>query len=433
MRKPFLKWAGGKRQILNIILERINDSLESGNRDTYTFYEPFVGGGIVFLSLNHSKVVINDLNTELIKTYRAIRDNPEEVMKLLDLYYGRFIKSGSTFYYDMRKKDRNKKTFNKLSDVQIAARMIFLNKTCYNGLYRVNSEGYFNTPIGRNNIKSLYDRNNLLDISNYLKNHNIKILNYSYEEVLKDVKMGDVVYLDPPYDYKEDDGFTQYQKNGFSFDDFVKLKECCDKCLDKEAFVIISNNYTKKVINAFKGDSQHNYEFFDIRRLDTKRCINCKGNLRANGEEILIYGIPCKFPNINHPAELLKLIRVKNKEKIRDQNYLEKKFKQKRLKYISALKYLNIVGNDETFTKNGLMLRKIKKSKLEKEFAHLIVNCSDFCRIYVLETTGYSKRLTIDDIIHELVNSHPGIPHNVAQRRAQIIRNWIDWCIDKIN
>ena len=272
MLKPFVKWAGGKRQIIDIILEKISDSTKYDNKESYRFIEPFVGGGVVFLSLKNEKTIINDLNVELIKAYRVIRDEPEALMKRLDELFLEFKEKGEDFYYEMRKMDR-KEFFKFYPDVEIAARMIFLNKTCYNGLYRVNSSGFFNTPIGRNNIRAFYDRKNILAISEYLKGPGIEIMNESYEAAIKRAGMGDVVYIDPPYDYKEDDGFTQYQKSGFSFEDFLKLKEECDRALERGAYVIISNNYTEKVVKEFTNDKQHNYEFFLSVQEERVQCI----------------------------------------------------------------------------------------------------------------------------------------------------------------
>ncbi len=437
MLKPFVKWAGGKRQIIDIILDKIKDSTKYDNRESFRFIEPFVGGGVVFLSLENKRTIINDLNFELIKAYQTIRENPGELMEKLDSLYESFKEKGAAFYYEIRKMDRNT-DFYKNSDIDIATRMIFLNKTCYNGLYRVNSQGHFNTPIGRNKIKSFYDRQNILAISNYLRENQIEIMNGSYKLAIQKAGMGDVIYLDPPYDYKENDGFTKYQKNGFSFSDFLELKDECDKALERGAYVIISNNYTEKVVKEFTSDKQHNYEFFDVMSLATKRSINCKSNLRNNGEEILIWGIPCAFPQIKNVESLFPLVKIRSKEKIADFGFLDKRFSKYPHKTIihmvSSLKFLKIIDSKNEFTSKGLELRKynIDSYEFRQSFAKAILENELFSLFY---KTGDQNELalSVEMIADVLMNHNPGISSSLAKRRADIIHVWIRWAIDALN
>lgn len=438
MLKPFVKWAGGKRQILDIILDKIHDSTKYDNKDSYRFIEPFVGGGVVFLSLKNSKTIINDLNFELIKTYKVIRDEPEVLMTRLDELFAEYRNRGEEFFYEMRRMDRNE-NFRFYPNVEIAARMIFLNKTCYNGLYRVNSSGYFNTPVGRNNLKGLYDRKNILAISEYLNGPEVEILNESYESAIRRAGMGDVVYIDPPYDYKEDDGFTQYQKAGFTFNDFLKLKEECDKALERGAYVIISNNYTEKVVKEFTNDKQHNYELFDVMSLVTKRSINCKADLRSNGEEILIWGIPCAFPYIKNIESLFPLIKIRNKDMISDFEFLDKRFSKYPHKTIvhmvTSLKFLGIIDSKNEFTDRGLKLRKYKldSDDFRKEFAKIIKENLVFLPFYIESAMNGGWSLTTDEITAILERQHPGISPSVARRRAEIVKIWINWSKDTLN
>lgn len=438
MLKPFVKWAGGKRQIIDIILEKISDSTKYDNKESYRFIEPFVGGGVVFLSLKNEKTIINDLNVELIKAYRVIRDEPEALMKRLDELFLEFKEKGEDFYYEMRKMDR-KEFFKFYPDVEIAARMIFLNKTCYNGLYRVNSSGFFNTPIGRNNIRAFYDRKNILAISEYLKGPGIEIMNESYEAAIKRAGMGDVVYIDPPYDYKEDDGFTQYQKSGFSFEDFLKLKEECDRALERGAYVIISNNYTEKVVKEFTNDKQHNYEFFDVMSLATKRSINCKADLRNNGEEILIWGIPCAFPYIKNVESLFPLIKIRNKDMIADFDFLDKRFSKYPHKTIihmvSSLKFLGIIDSKNEFTERGIKLRKCQSGSddFKKEFALIIRDNRIFLPFYIQSCSNGGWSLTTDEITDILRKQYPGISSSIAKKRAEIVKIWTNWSRDILN
>lgn len=438
MLKPFVKWAGGKRQIIDIILEKIHDSTKYDNKESYRFIEPFVGGGVVFLSLKNKKTIINDLNYELIKTYQVIRDEPEALMQKLDELYAAFMERGEEFYYEMRQMDRNE-GFRFYPNLEIAARMIFLNKTCYNGLYRVNSSGFFNTPIGKNNIKSLYDRKNILAVSSYLRNDNVVIMNKSYEEAIRKAGMGDVVYLDPPYDYKEDDGFTKYQKNGFSFEDFLKLKVECDKALERGAYVIISNNYTDKVVKEFTNDKQHNYELYDVMSLATKRSINCKGDLRNNGEEILIWGVPCAFPHIKNIESLFPLIKIRQKELISDLDYLDKRFGKYSHKtiihMISSLKFLNVLNSKNEFTEKGLELRRYKadSDEFRKLFATIIRDNKVFFPFYIGEHINGGWPLTSEEIVELLLAQNPGISSSLAKKRADVIKIWIKWSKDVLN
>jgi DNA adenine methylase len=436
--KPFVKWAGGKRQIIDIILEKIKDSTKYDNKESYRFIEPFVGGGVVFLSLNNDKTIINDLNSELMKTYRTIRDNPDALMSRLDELYRLFQERGEDFYYEIRRMDRNA-DFECLSDLEIAARFIFLNKTCYNGLYRVNAAGFFNTPIGRNSIKSFYDKKNILAISAYLNKPDVVIMNGSYVDAIRKAGMGDVVYIDPPYDYKENDGFTSYQKSGFSFKDFLELKRECDAALERGAYVIISNNYTDKVVKEFTNDKQHYYEYYDVMSLATKRSINCKANLRNNGEEILIWGIPCAFPYIKNVESLFPLIKIRNKDMISDFDFLDKRFSKYPHKTIvhmvSSLKFLGIINSKNDFTDCGLQLRKMKtgSDEFKKEFALAIRRNIVFTKLYIEATNNGGWSLTIDEIAKDLVEQYPGISVGLAKRRAQIVKIWISWSNDVLN
>ena len=435
MLKPFVKWAGGKRQIVDIILEKIRDSTKYDNKESYRFIEPFVGGGVVFLSLKNEKTIINDLNSELIKAYKVIRDEPESLMKRLDELFLEFSERKEDFYYEIRKIDRNEQ-YKSYSDVEIAARMIFLNKTCYNGLYRVNSSGFFNTPVGRNKVKAFYDRKNILAISEYLRKPGIEIMNGSYEIAIEKAGMGDVIYIDPPYDYKEDDGFTQYQKAGFSFDDFLRLKEQCDKAIERGAYVIISNNYTEKVVKEFTNDKQHNYEFFDVVSLATKRSINCKANLRNNGEEILIWGIPCAFPYIKNVESLFPLVKIRNKDKIADFDFLDRRFSKYTHKtiihMISSLKFLGIIDANNEFTEKGMLLRKkdLGSDAFKKEFALIIRDNRLFFQFYLKSCLNGGWSLTTEEITDLLKKQYPGISPIIAKKRAEIVKIWTNWSRD---
>ena len=186
----------------------------------------------------------------------------------------------------MRAIDREEQ-YKKMNSIDRAARTIYLNKTCYNGLYRVNKNGFFNTPIGRYANPLICDENNINEVSNYLKNNNIKITSFDFEKSVSSAKAGDWIYFDPPYDY-ERTGFVNYVKEGFSHDDLIRMKLLCDKLISKGCYVLISNNDTAFVRNLFT--SNKNYEIvYSTKTIKANRNINSKKE-RKKVDEVLIYG-----------------------------------------------------------------------------------------------------------------------------------------------
>lgn len=276
--KPFLKWAGGKRQLLSVLQEYTNKSIFG------TYFEPFVGGGSLFLSLAKENCVINDSNPEIINTYEIVRDYPYDLIKQLDKHDKANSKE---HYYRIRELDRLA-GFEKMNPVERAARTIYLNKTCYNGLYRVNSKGYFNVPYGKYVNPLICDKNNILEISEYLNHTDVTIMCGDFAKAVESAKDGDYVYFDPPYDYVSNNGFVQYVKEGFSHQDLIRLKETCDELIIRGCQVLISNNDTPFVRELFCGDG---YTIvYEARTIDANRNINCNAKARKTGKEILIYG-----------------------------------------------------------------------------------------------------------------------------------------------
>lgn len=265
---PFLKWAGGKRQLLSEIKKHIPDNIN-------TYYEPFVGAGAVFLDLQPQTAVINDINSELINCYKVIRDNPEKLI----LELSKFVNSEEEFY-KIRNWDKEK-NYEKRSDIEKAARTIYLNKTCFNGLYRVNSKGYFNTPYGKYKNPSFIQEENIYNLSKYFKSAKIQFLNKDFENVLKEAKKGDFVYLDPPYyPINKTSSFTSYSQNGFSEKEQIRLKSVLDVLNSKGVFFLLSNSCCDFIKNLYK-----NYEIIEIF---AKRNINSVGNKRDGVKEVLI-------------------------------------------------------------------------------------------------------------------------------------------------
>jgi DNA adenine methylase len=274
--KPVIKWVGGKQSVMVHFEDLIKNNLKPGS----TFYEPFAGGLAVTLALEHPNTVVNDLNSELINMYKVIRDNPDELIYLLKSFE---MLHNETAYYHIRGWDREP-DFATMSPLKRAARTIYLNKTCFNGLYRVNSKGYFNSPIGRTSSGKTPDiaqEDLIREMSKFLKS--VQFHNGDYKECLVGATAGDVVFLDPPYDTDEaikSDGFVGYQKEGWTRKDLEELKMICDELSIRGCKIILTNNDTEFVRELFKE--------YNFRELEVKRSINRDGNKRK-GKELVIY------------------------------------------------------------------------------------------------------------------------------------------------
>jgi DNA adenine methylase len=274
--KPVIKWVGGKQSVMVHFEDLIKNNLKPGS----TFYEPFAGGLAVTLALEHPNTVVNDLNSELINMYKVIRDNPEELIYLLKSYE---MLHNETAYYHIRGWDREP-DFATMSSLKRAARTIYLNKTCFNGLYRVNSKGYFNSPIGRTSSGKTPDiaqEDLIREMSKFLKS--VQFHNGDYKECLAGATAGDVVFLDPPYDTDEaikSEGFVGYQKEGWTRKDLEELKMICDELSIRGCKIILTNNDTEFVRELFKD--------YNFREIEVKRSINRDGNKRK-GKELIIY------------------------------------------------------------------------------------------------------------------------------------------------
>jgi DNA adenine methylase len=276
--EPVMKWAGGKRQILSLLKELLPPEALMG----HTYYEPFVGGGSVLLSLAHTDAVVNDSNPELVNVYQQIKDNPNHIVELLQEHNARHCKN---YYYEVRAWDRLPNYPDLPADVR-AARTIYLNRTCFNGLYRVNRNGYFNVPIGSYVKPQIVREAQIREISNYLNNNNIQIICGDFENAVADIQPGDVVYFDPPYDYDDDcsEGFVRYTANQFSRDDLRRLAELCDNLVALGCYVLISNNDTECVQRYFPTDR------YDHIHILGRRMINNLSTKRHGVNEVIIIG-----------------------------------------------------------------------------------------------------------------------------------------------
>lgn len=269
--KPFVKWAVGKRQIIDKLKEYVPDEYD-------TYYEPFVGGGALLFELAPKKAVINDLNEELMNVYNCLC-NEEKFKKMCNLLNHYEAEHSEEFYYEIRNKDKNKNAYNRLSDYTKAARTIYLNKACFNGLYRVNSKNEFNVPFGKKTKINTYEGSNLITVSNYLTMNDIKIQSVDFEESLKTAKKGDFVYIDPPYD-SDTSTFNNYTEDGFGKEEQRRLAKVY-KDLDKRGVYVMLSNHNTTLINEL-------YKDYHIHIIEAKRNINANGKKRGKVEEVII-------------------------------------------------------------------------------------------------------------------------------------------------
>lgn len=270
---PFVKWVGGKRQLLPEIKK-----LMPSRNEISTYYEPFVGGGAVFLDLEPKKAVINDFNSELMNTYKVIKEDVETLIISLKEHV-----NDSEYFYNLRSKDREEE-FLKWSDVERASRFIYLNKTCYNGLYRVNSQGFFNTPFGSYKKPNIINEYVLRELSVYFNKAKITFRTGDFEDSLKGIRKGSFVYFDPPYaPLTSTSNFTGYTSGGFDVSEQIRLRNLCDKLDSKGIKFLLSNSNVELIQELYSGRG------YTIKEVDAKRSINSKGDKRGNVGEVLIY------------------------------------------------------------------------------------------------------------------------------------------------
>ena len=264
---PFLKWAGGKRQLLSQIDLYIPKSFNK-------YIEPFVGGGALFFYLLPKNAILNDINQDLINTYRVIKENVSELITSLKKH-----KNEEEYFYKIRSVDRNLDEFKTWSDVEKASRIIYLNRCCYNGLYRVNSKGYFNAPFGKYKNPKICNEENLKLVHKVLKD--VKLMNTSFELCLNYAKKDDFIYFDPPYvPISESANFTSYTKSSFKKEDQIKLFNVFKELDQKGCKLLLSNSYNEFILKLYKN--------YQINIVYAKRAINSNPDKRGEIKEILI-------------------------------------------------------------------------------------------------------------------------------------------------
>lgn len=266
---PVVKWVGGKRQLLDEITPRLPKRITS-------YCEPFLGGGAVLFAVQPSKAIVNDLNEDLIAVYEVIRDDVDLLIEDLKKH-----ENDAEYFYAMRDKDRDKEIYQSMSKVERASRLIYLNKTCFNGLFRVNSSGEFNSPFGHYKNPNIVNEPVLRAVNKYFSTNNISFCNEDFAVTLERVGKGGFVYLDPPYDPVSDTAsFTGYNKGGFDRSEQMRLKQCCDELTKRGVKFLLSNSATAFIKDLYKD--------YDISVVQAKRAINADASKRGAIEEVLI-------------------------------------------------------------------------------------------------------------------------------------------------
>ncbi len=271
--KPFVKWAGGKRQLISVLNENLPNSFG-------TYFEPFLGGGALLFNMltenNKQKCIISDLNSDLVLAYATIRDNVDDLISSLKQHEKYYQKDSKSYYYSVRESAPKK-------EIEKTSRLLFLNRTCFNGLYRVNSKGKFNVPLGKYTNPNIVNEENLRSVNYILKSSKVKIQCRDFEAVLRDVKKGDLVYFDPPYQpVTETANFTSYTNKNFTYDDLNRLFELCTKLDKKGCNVLLSNSNSKEVVDIFSKKP------WKISKIKANRSINSNSTKRTGHFELLI-------------------------------------------------------------------------------------------------------------------------------------------------
>lgn len=269
---PFVKWAGGKTQLLDVIESYLPQKF---NR----YFEPFIGGGALLFRIQPKVFYINDSNEDLMCVYKCLEDK-ELFEQLKEELIKHETNHSEEYYYQVREMD----TLEDYKDLPIyvrAGRLIYLNKTCFNGLYRVNSKGYFNVPSGKKKTVNCFDKTTFDNLYSFFNSRQAIITSIDFELAVKNAKAGDFVYFDPPYDtWEEKNSFTSYDKNAFGKAEQVRLAKVFKELSKKGVYVMLSNHNTKFINELFEG--------FHITVVSAKRMINSKADGRGAVEEVII-------------------------------------------------------------------------------------------------------------------------------------------------
>lgn len=267
---PFVKWAGGKRQLLTQIKERMPEKYNN-------YFEPFVGGGALTFALLPENALINDINKALINAYRQICNAPEVFLKAVKKLDNGMWEDGKEYYYFLRE-HYNDKLMKTEFDVELAALFVFINKHCFNGLYRVNGKGLFNVPYNNSRRVSV-DENLIMEISEYLQS--VKIMDGDFEVACKEAKGGDFVFIDSPYAPLNPTSFESYTKEGFDIESHKRLAKLFDELTARGCYCMLTNHNTD-LINELYGNKGYRIDIVSVKRM-----INSDASNRV-GEEVII-------------------------------------------------------------------------------------------------------------------------------------------------
>lgn len=268
---PIVKWVGGKRQLLPELLPLLPRRMAA-----YTYCEPFLGGGALLFAIQPKKAIVNDINFDLIGLYSVVRDDVESLISELKKF-----KNDSDSFYSVREWDRDKEFYKNLSPLKKSARFVYLNKTCYNGLFRVNNAGEFNTPFGNYKNPNIVNAPTLRAVNRYLTTNNVDLSSCDYTHILENLPKKTFVYLDPPYDPVSDTAnFTGYTKGGFGKEAQIELRKQCDE-LDRRGIKFMLSNSATDFI-------KEQYSAYRIKELSAKRNINSIGNKRGDVPEVVV-------------------------------------------------------------------------------------------------------------------------------------------------
>lgn len=267
---PFVKWAGGKRQLISQIRERMPEQFNN-------YYEPFVGGGAVIFELLPENAVINDINRALINAYQMICDHPQKFLQEINRLDAEMWEDGKEYYYSLRE-HYNDKLMKGEFDVELAALFVFINKHCFNGLYRVNGKGLFNVPYN-NSRRSSVDEKSIKEISEFLKK--VTIISGDFEAACEDARAGDFVFIDSPYAPLNPTSFESYTKEGFDIESHRRLANLFDELTARGCYCMLTNHNTE-LINELYGNKGYTIDVVSVKRL-----INSDASNRV-GEEVII-------------------------------------------------------------------------------------------------------------------------------------------------
>ena len=267
---PFVKWAGGKRQLIPQIRERMPEKYND-------YYEPFVGGGAVIFDLQPANALINDINKALINTYRTICNEPDTFLKEVNRLDNDMWEDGKKYYYYIRE-HYNDKLMRSEYDVELATLFVFINKHCFNGLYRVNGKGLFNVPYNNSRRVSI-DEEAIMAASEYLKG--VTIIDGDFEQACKNAKKGDFVFIDSPYAPLNPTSFESYTKEGFDIESHKRLAKLYDELTARGCYCMLTNHNTE-LINELYGNKDYKIDVVSVKRM-----INSDASNRV-GEEVII-------------------------------------------------------------------------------------------------------------------------------------------------